>query len=148
MTPGALDRRDGRNVPVVANLDYTVSRPFDAEAVIGVGQDVVPEFVDLRSCKFPIDLTQHGVAPRSGNQLAGIVDDDCTTGSSDFQRTKKMRERIESNIDAEQVKTPSWVAILGRCCDPGNALAVKDVDAGPEQMVVCQRALSTPSRRK
>src|SRR5204863_958210 len=58
-----------------------------------------------------------------------------------LQRSEKMRERIEGDVDAEQVKAPIWVAILGGCRDSGNALAVKDVDAGPEQMVVCQRAL-------
>src|SRR5258708_20254010 len=106
-----------------------------------MGQNVVPEFVDAQSCKFSFDLTQHGAAPRRGNELAGIVDDDCTTGSSDLQRTKKMRECIEGDVDAKQVEAPVWVAIFGGCCDPRNALAEKDIDAGPEQMVVCQRAL-------
>src|SRR5258707_217763 len=107
----------------------------------GLGQNVVPEFVDAQSCKFSFDLTQHGAAPRRGNELAGIVDDDCTTGSSDLQRTKKMRECIEGDVDAKQVEAPVWVAIFGGCCDPRNALAEKDIDAGPEQMVVCERAL-------
>src|SRR5262245_21886191 len=54
---------------------------------------------------------------------------------------RKMGERIEGDVDAEKVKAPIRGAILGRCCEPGDPLAVKDVDAGPEQMVVCQRAL-------
>jgi hypothetical protein len=72
--------------------------------------------------------------------LAGIIDDDCSPGSSDLKRREKTRERIESDVDAEQVETPVRVAILRRCRDPGDALAEKDIDAGPEQVVVCERA--------
>jgi hypothetical protein len=86
IAPGPRDRRDGRNVPAAADFDDTVSRSFDAEAVIGVGQNLVPELVDARRCKFTFDLTQHGTAPRRGDELAGIVDDDGTTGSSDLPR--------------------------------------------------------------
>jgi hypothetical protein len=62
-----------------------VSCPLDAEAVIGVGQNLVPELVHSRRGEFSVDLPQHAVTARSGNQLAGIVDDDRPAGSSDLE---------------------------------------------------------------
>ena len=136
----AGDRRDRRDVNLVVNLDTAMPNPLDAEAVIGMGQYVVADFIDPRGRELAVGLGRHCKAARRCNQLAGAVDDHRPAAFADLQRGEKMREGIEGYIDTEQVKTAVSITISGGDRNPRNSLGEKNVNVSPEQLVGSTRA--------